>query len=59
MRMSTEDTRAGVEAALMRVLELFGAVCADPDNPTVKEQADRALADLDGMFAGPGPSPGG
>jgi hypothetical protein len=34
-----------------RVLELFGAVCADPDNPAVAAEADAALAEVDRLLA--------
>jgi hypothetical protein len=37
-------------AALMRVAEMFGAVCHDPDNPEVAAQADQALRDLDTLL---------
>ena len=49
--MSTDVDAAGLEAAHMRVLEMFGAVCADPDNPTVAQQADEALWQLDELLA--------
>jgi hypothetical protein len=40
-----------VVAALMRVAEMFGAVCDDPDNPAVAGQADQALRNLDALLA--------
>jgi hypothetical protein len=47
--MSEQDDP--VVAALMRVAEMFGAVCHDPDNPEVAEHADQALRDLDLLLA--------
>jgi hypothetical protein len=49
--MSTEDTGADLQAAHMRILEVFGAVCAEPDDPAVAREADEALARLDRMLA--------
>jgi hypothetical protein len=46
--MSDQDP---VVAALMRIAEMFGAVCHDPDNPEVAGQADQALHDLDALLA--------
>ena len=40
-----------LEAAQMNVLQMFGAVCADPDSPTVAEQADAALRHLEDLLA--------
>jgi len=55
--MSAQDTDLAKETAQMhaqmRVLELFGAVCADPDNRTVTDEADRALHELDALIDGP------
>ena len=48
--MPEKDADA-LAAAHMRVLEMFGAVCADPDNPAVAEQADAALHRLDELLA--------
>lgn len=42
-------------AAHMRVLEMFGAFCADPDNAEVGAQADEALRELDRLLAGVAP----
>jgi hypothetical protein len=40
-----------VEERLMRLAELFGGVCADPDNPEVAARADQALWELDEFLA--------
>ncbi|HWH01644.1 MAG TPA: hypothetical protein VNV66_20540 [Pilimelia sp.] len=49
--MSQDDQGAALQAAQMRVLEQFGAVCAAPDDPRVREDADRALRELDQLLA--------
>jgi hypothetical protein len=54
--MSTMDEGTNLEAAQMRVLELFGAVCLDADNPEVAAQADAALAHLEALLAAPAPA---
>lgn len=41
-----------MEAAHMRVLEMFAAVCGDPDNPRLAAEADEALWWLDEMLDG-------
>lgn len=58
--MSTSDDAAAttLEAAHMRVLEMFGAVCADPDSAEVARQADEALWHLDELLAAASPSGG-
>jgi hypothetical protein len=43
-----------VEARLVQLAELFGGVCADPDNPEVTARADQALWDLDEFLAAAG-----
>ena len=50
--MSAFESEDPVVAGLMRIAELFGSVCADPDNPEVTGQADRALWDLDELLTG-------
>jgi hypothetical protein len=52
--MSAYQTSNPVEAQLMLVAELFGSVCADPDNPEVTAAADKALRDLDDLLASSG-----
>ncbi|MFC0003937.1 hypothetical protein [Micromonospora siamensis] len=49
--MPDQPDAATLEAAHMAVLQMFGAVCAEPDNPTVAEQADQALWRLDDLLA--------
>lgn len=48
--MTADHDVPTLEAAQMRVLEMFGAVCADPDNPAVAEQANAALRQLDELL---------
>lgn len=52
--MSDEQTPNPVEAALHSIVECFGGVCADPDNPEVTAKADQALWDLDALLAAAG-----
>jgi hypothetical protein len=48
--MSAYQSTDPVEAKLMQVAELFGSVCADPDDPEVTYQADAALWELDELL---------
>ncbi|MBP2706812.1 hypothetical protein JOL79_23675 [Microbispora sp. RL4-1S] len=48
--MSTEPV-TDVGTALGRVVEMFGALCADPDNLDLAQDADRTLADLNRLLA--------
>jgi hypothetical protein len=48
--MSAFETSNPVEAKLMQVAEMFGSVCAYPDNPEVAHLADTALSDLDELL---------
>ncbi len=47
--MSDDDNP--VVAALMTVVEMFGAVCHDPDDAEVTAAADASLRDLDALLA--------
>ncbi|WBB95657.1 MULTISPECIES: hypothetical protein [unclassified Solwaraspora] len=42
----TNDREAQLAAALGRVVELFAAICAAPDDPTLAARADEALAEV-------------
>lgn len=46
-----EDIGKQLEQAALGVLQMFGAVCADPDNPEVARQADQALELLGDLLA--------
>lgn len=48
--MSTEPV-SDIGTAMGRVVELFGAICADPDNLDLAWDADRSLADLNRLLA--------
>lgn len=48
--MSTEPV-TDVTTALGRVVEMFGAVCADPDNLDLAWEADQSLVDLNRLLA--------
>jgi hypothetical protein len=50
MDTSTEPTAADTTRG--EIVDLFTALCGDPDNVAVATAADRALHDLDGMLAG-------
>ncbi|MEX5633366.1 hypothetical protein [Parafrankia sp. FMc2] len=45
------DTPAAVERTREKLVELFGAVCADPDDTALCAAADGVLAELDGLLA--------
>jgi hypothetical protein len=51
MAMSADT--AELEVAAGHVLEMFEAVCGDPDNQEVALRADQALWKLDELMAGP------
>ena len=50
METSTEPTAA--DTTRTQIVDLFTALCGDPDNAAVGTAADRALHDLDRMLAG-------
>lgn len=41
-----------IAAGCGRMLELFAAICGDPDNEDLAVAADRELAELDQLMAG-------
>jgi hypothetical protein len=47
----SEEIEKQLEQAALGVLQMFAAVCGDPDNPEVTTQADEALVRLDGLLA--------
>jgi hypothetical protein len=48
--MTAQATEEQISAGCMRMLELFAAICHDPDNAELANQADRELADLDTLM---------
>ncbi len=54
--MSTEP-ELDLGTALTRLVELFGAICADPDNLDLSRDADQGLADLNRVLAQNQPAP--
>jgi hypothetical protein len=48
--VQTADERAA--AGCGRMLELFAAICGDPDNEDLAAGADQELAELDQLMAG-------
>lgn len=48
----TEDHETRLGLALNRVVELFSAICAAPDDQQVASEADAALADLNRLLEG-------
>ena len=60
MWLRTAPSRAGecihdgggdLEEAAVGVLQMFAAVCGDPDNPDVGRQADQSLRHLEELLA--------
>lgn len=50
--MSTQPgtTPAPAESAQAQLVDLFYAICGDPDDHSVAERADQVLAELDDVF---------
>ncbi|MFY1701783.1 hypothetical protein ACN28G_08620 [Micromonospora sp. WMMA1923] len=46
----SEDREAQVGVALHRIVELFGAICASPDDLDLAREADSALAELNRLL---------
>jgi hypothetical protein len=46
-----DDMPKQLEQAALGVLQMFAAVCGDPDNPQTAQQADQSLRDLEDLLA--------
>jgi hypothetical protein len=52
----TDAAPSAVEAAQVRIMELFGQLCGDPDNVRLARDADQALEALEGFLGDASPA---
>ena len=52
MTVDTASTEERIAAGAMRMLELFAAICGEPDNAELATGADAELAALDQLMGG-------